>query len=247
VAQGIDKSAHACGPTASSAATLTVLPAGSSLAPAITAPPGDTLWIPADQTKNNWAFQATGNDLQWAYRFDSEPADQWHVLSSGTNGTQLVAIDITPPAGGTSITVRVIDDAAVFATRTWWVVRNHPPTVTPVATPSTVVWPGPVTLGCTATDPDGDALTYTWSKMSGLGNVTFVPNAQSPNCTATFTKFGTYTLQVVVRDGRGGLASASVNVTATPNFDTRADLNNDGVVNALDLGIVLDNFGAAVP
>ena len=62
-------------------------------------------------------------------------------------------------------------------------------------------------LECIASDPDGDELSYIWSKdegnISGEGDtVTWVaPNA-----------YGIYTITVTVTDGRGGEASESVSI-----------------------------------
>ena len=61
-----------------------------------------------------------------------------------------------------------------------------------------------VTLSGSATDdglpnPPG-ALTYTWSKVSGPGTVTFA-NANAANTTATFSVGGIYTLRLTANDG----------------------------------------------
>jgi hypothetical protein len=63
-------------------------------------------------------------------------------------------------------------------------------------------------VGVVAVDPDGEALTYTWSKFSGPGSVVFTPNnlAQMPTSSAAFGAAGTYVLRVTVADGHGGSA-----------------------------------------
>jgi hypothetical protein len=98
-----------------------------------------------------------------------------------------------------------------------------------------------------ASDPDGDPLTYAWTKVSGAGTTTFAtPNAADSG--VTFSAASTYVLRVTVSDGRGGSVTSDVSVTvnAGSGVDPRADLNHDGVVNALDLQIIIANFGKTV-
>ena len=66
-----------------------------------------------------------------------------------------------------------------------------------------ITLPNAATLAGTATD-DGlpsppAALTYTWSKVSGPGAVTF-GNASLLNTTASFSAAGSYTLRLTVSD-----------------------------------------------
>jgi uncharacterized repeat protein (TIGR02543 family) len=55
-------------------------------------------------------------------------------------------------------------------------------------------------LAGSASDSEGDALTTTWSMLSGPATVTF-SNALALNSTATFPVAGTYTLRLTVSDG----------------------------------------------
>ena len=43
--------------------------------------------------------------------------------------------------------------------------------------------------------------TGTWSRISGPGTVTFLPNANTPNATATVSQFGTYVLEWRINNG----------------------------------------------
>jgi hypothetical protein len=68
-------------------------------------------------------------------------------------------------------------------------------------------------LSVTATDADNDPLTYTWTpeegSIQGTGpNVTYVPPA--------VTQSQTFTIEVKVSDGRGGIATGTVDVTVDP-------------------------------
>jgi Domain of unknown function (DUF1929) len=107
------------------------------------------------------------------------------------------------------------------------------PTPTPYPTPTPpnqapVVNAGPdqtvptlsVTLSGSATD-DGlpnppAALTYTWSKVSGPGTVTFA-NANAANTTATFSVGGIYTLKLTANDSAlSGTDTVVVTVNKRP-------------------------------
>jgi hypothetical protein len=124
---------------------------------------------------------------------------------------------------------------------------NGPPVIGSIsATPDIVTLPGTSTVVVTATDPDGDTMTYTWARTSGPTGVGFSPNgtAESDSTTATFPAAGTYVLGVTVDDGRGGTATGSVTVVVQKR---PGDLDGNGVVNAVDLGIVVTNFGTEPP
>jgi hypothetical protein len=113
------------------------------------------------------------------------------------------------------------------------------------ADPNPVTLPGTSSLGVAASDPDGDPLTYTWSKVSGPAAVGFSPNGTgaSDASAAAFGAAGIYVLRVTVDDGRGGTTTSDVTVAVQAR---PGDLDGDGVVNAIDLQIVIGNFGRAV-
>jgi hypothetical protein len=104
--------------------------------------------------------------------------------------------------------------------------RNSAPRVNTLVAASTQVEPGQsTTLSATATDADGDTLSYAWTATAGtLANAT----TASPTWTAPTTE-GPQTLSVSVTDGKGGQAGFSlvINVLAakskasvTTNFNT---------------------------
>ncbi len=118
-----------------------------------------------------------------------------------------------------TVTLSNISGGAVYGTQETVVTiveddaePNNDPVITagPNADPATVTIPAGVALDVTATDADGDPLSYAWSKQSGPGNVSF--SAQSASTTATFNTAGNYTIQVVVTDGNGGSAGGTVDV-----------------------------------
>ena len=85
---------------------------------------------------------------------------------------------------------------------------NQVPTINSLnASPDTVVLSGSSTVTCTAADPDGDTLTYTWSATGGT-----VTGTGSIITWIAPSAVGTYTITVTANDGKGGTDTASVAV-----------------------------------
>ncbi|HEX5791201.1 MAG TPA: InlB B-repeat-containing protein [Luteolibacter sp.] len=98
-----------------------------------------------------------------------------------------------------------------------------------------------ITLAGTASDPEGAALTTSWSVVSGPATVTF-GNASALNSTASFPVAGTYTLRLTAGDGVGQAtddlvitvnaatpySTWSEDVFALPFADTDPTHNPDG-------------------
>src|SRR6185503_6045240 len=94
------------------------------------------------------------------------------------------------------------------------------------ATPSSGTAPLAVAFAATATDADGDALTYTWD-LNGDG--TFETTGQNP--TFSYTTAGTYTPVVKVTDSNGGSTTktlAAITVTAAPSNSTDVPVDLSG-------------------
>ncbi|QRK06612.1 cadherin-like domain-containing protein [Archangium violaceum] len=102
--------------------------------------------------------------------------------------------------------------------------ENRAPTITRVtATPTSINEGASTTLSVTASDPDGDSLTYSWTQLPAAPTGTF---SDETGETRTWTapllaSDTTFTLQVTVSDGKGGSSQATVDVAvanvATPN------------------------------
>ncbi len=92
---------------------------------------------------------------------------------------------------------------------------NQPPTITDLsANPAQIfVSSGEsAAIAVTASDSDGDPLSYSWSATSG-----FLTGAgASVTYTAASCCAGVQTITVTVSDGRGGSAQQSVNVDVRP-------------------------------
>jgi hypothetical protein len=89
------------------------------------------------------------------------------------------------------------------------------------ADPNPAVLPGGAAMSVSASDPDSDPLelSYTWSKVSGPGSVSFSPNGTtaSNGSSATFGAAGSYVLRVTVSDGQDSVTSdVAVSVEPEP-------------------------------
>lgn len=100
---------------------------------------------------------------------------------------------------------------------------NHAPTISQVtAGPTSLEEGSPTTLTVTASDVDGDALTYSWSQVPFAPAGTWSEDTGSVRTwTAPLLSSNTsFTLKVTVTDGKGGSAQATVDV-AVANVPSR--------------------------
>jgi outer membrane protein OmpA-like peptidoglycan-associated protein len=91
---------------------------------------------------------------------------------------------------------------------------NHPPTVSCSADKSMVYLDSgdSVAVSCTASDPDNDPLTYTWSSTCGKVD----GSGPQVRWLSTGVPLGSCTITAKVDDGRGGFANSSVSVRVDP-------------------------------
>lgn len=138
----------------------------------------------------------------------------WSVNRGSISGEGSTVTWTAPAAPGNyTIAVKVTDGRGGEMTTelTIVVAVNQPPVIASLtAEPQTVKKAMTSAIQCTASDPDGDKLSYAWSasrgKISGKGSAaTWVaPDA-----------FGTYTITVTVSDGRGGEATETIEIVVT--------------------------------
>ena len=119
--------------------------------------------------------------------------------------------------GDYDITVTVEDGKGGTAqeTLTLSVMANQPPQISLDADPKTVLPKGSSTITCIATDPDGDAVRYSWSasdgSISGVGDkVTW----SAPN------KDGNFDITVLVSDGKGNETTGNIMITVSSAIKT---------------------------
>ncbi len=157
-----------------------------------------------------------GNYDAWTPALGSHSLTATPYSGSGATGTAGVALSV----GFTVTNVATGNRAPVI-------------TAGPQAAPGTVTLPATTAVSVTASDADGDALTYAWSKSAGPGTVSFA-NPAAAGTTAAFSSAGSYTLQVVVSD----VVSLTL-VNAATDQDI-GPLTNGGVINLAVTGTNLN-------
>ncbi|MFH1860308.1 MAG: hypothetical protein ABH870_04770, partial [bacterium] len=117
-------------------------------------------------------------------------------------GTCTVSCKVSDNKGG--ITQRVVQVVVVMD-------ANQPPIIGSLtASTSTLAPGGSSTITCTATDPNNDMLTYTWTATIGT-----ITGTGSQVIWTSPLPSGTYTIICEVSDGKAGTDSQSVIVTVT--------------------------------
>ena len=151
-----------------------------------------------------WSSDGGGSFL------DDSALDTTWTAPAATQSEQVVTLTltVTDDGGGGSATAQV--EVTVLTS------ANQAPTVSAIATPATVGGGGTVSLDGTATDPEGDALSYAWSSNGGG---TFADDSAldttwtAPAATQTEQ---VVTLTLTVTDDGGSSASGTVSVVVEP-------------------------------
>ncbi|HEX3044018.1 MAG TPA: PKD domain-containing protein [Bacillota bacterium] len=116
------------------------------------------------------------------------------------------------PGSYTATISALYGGVSLSASRTITVRPNNSPSVSLAASPTSGKAPLMVTFTATASDPDGDVLSYSWNFGDGSP-------VQSGGATAShiYQNAGTYNARVTVSDGKGGTTSAGQTITARVN------------------------------
>jgi hypothetical protein len=139
----------------------------------------------------------------------------WTASQGGIKGEGATVTWTAPHTTGSyNVTVTVTDGRGGEATNqiTITVRTNKPPTITSLV--ADAVWTPPsdsIQVTCTASDPDGDELSYEWTATGGdIYGTGAVVNWTAPE------EVGIYDITVVVTDGYGGSDTNSVSISAMP-------------------------------
>src|SRR5262249_33136810 len=94
--------------------------------------------------------------------------------------------------------------------------RHHPPVATAGANQQVTTGTTVILDGSASSDPDGDALSYSWTLLRPAGSSAALAGATTATPTFVADVVGSYTASLTVDDGRGATASASVTIDAVP-------------------------------
>ena len=193
--------------------------------------PEATFLIPVD----NGNYTVHLHFVDWATGTHNSGDRLFHVDLQGAR--VLTNLDILAEAGGKAALVKsadiTVEDNAVSLTLTNHTFyaeiaaieilpqgEPHLPTTGPAANREPTVDAGAdqtiqlpttsVTLTGTASDPDGDALSYVWTQTAGAA--TAIESPASPSTQVTGLAAGSYVFELSVSDGKGGTAQDSVQV-----------------------------------
>lgn len=167
------------------------------------------------------ATDANGDAITYSFEKADDPTDQW-TLTQSTSDPQNATLQ-APDTPDAAVTVRVVaTDAYGASTRTDLRIATRPndaPIVTSLVAARNPVAPqGQTALTASASDPNGDTLTYDWAVADSTWTVT--PDSSNPS-QATLTAPDTYdaatTVTVTVTDDVGATNTSTLLVATTAN------------------------------
>jgi hypothetical protein len=172
---------------------------------------------PANQTLTELATQqytATVLD-QFNAPMASQPTSfNWTATSGNISNGGLY----TAPSTSGSATIKADAGSGLSGSTSVTVSPAKPPTIT-VAASGTVDFSGlTAKLSVTATDPQGQALSYSWSVTSapsGAAAPSFSGGGSASTTTATFSQAGSYTFQVTVTNTSNLVTTSSIIVVVS--------------------------------
>ena len=232
--------------------TITVT-AGANDAP--TADAGDDQTVDEGKTvtlDGSGSGDPEGETLTYAWTKKSGPAV---TLSSSTAQSPTFTAPVQLASDAVFVFSLVVTDARGLSstadTVTVTVKANNAPTAD-AGDDRTVAEGAAVTLdGSGSRDPEGETLTYAWTKKSGPAVTLSSSTAQSPTFTAPvqLASDAVFVFSLVVTDARGLASSAdtvTVTVTAGPNDAPTADAGEDQKVDE-GAAVTLDGSGSSDP
>ena len=188
------------GKTASDDVTVTVEPR-SNAAPTVTA----SADAPSGPAPHTVAFTATGSDdgpvgeldYRWEFgdggvSFEQNPSHRY--MTKGNYTATVTVTDAGNKTAAATVPITVTDPPG-----------NRAPTVKAGAAPKSGTAPLSVLLTASGTDPDGDALTYSWDYGDGA-------TGTGKKVTHVYSSGGTYTATVTARDPGGMTGTATVSI-----------------------------------
>ncbi|HEU4592049.1 MAG TPA: PKD domain-containing protein [Steroidobacteraceae bacterium] len=225
------------GSVASAPDTMKISTETRNSPPVANAGPDQTVHVgDTAQLDGTGSTDADGNPLTFNWSLSSRPAQSAATLQGQDTATASLTID----RPGTYVAQLIVNDGNTDSSPDTIALStvNTLPTAVVVA-PASVNWRARVQLdGTASSDPDADALGFSWSILSrpdGSAAALTDANAMTPVFDAD--RPGLYVVQLVVSDGTGNSVPASASITATNSAPLAAD---DQVTTGQDSAVDID-------
>ncbi len=158
-------------------------------------------------------------------RSGSSWSEQAKLTASDGAANDLLGHSVSVRGGTAVVGANGDDDKGSRSGSAYVFVLNQQPTAVASASPTSVELGETVTFdGSGSTDPEGDALSYSWDFGDGRSGKGILP-------THYYQAENTYTVRLTVDDGHGGTDSDTVQITVTAATDS----DGDGLPDAWEL------------
>ncbi len=196
--------------------TITVNPPPNA-APVLAAIGNKTLTAGNTMNVQITATDANGDNL--TFTLPTKPA--FATLTDNNDGTGVIRLAPTTSQAGTySLTCRVADGNGGADSETITITVNPPPNAAPVLAAignKTLTAGNMMNVQITATDANGDALTFTLPTKPAFATLTDNNDGTGViRLAPTTSQAGTYSLTCRVADGNGGADSETITITVNP-------------------------------
>ena len=218
-------------PSAPATVTITT----NDVAPVANAGPNQTVLINTAVILNGTnSTDSDGNPLTYSWALTVKPTGSKATLANATTANPTFTVD----TDGTYVAQLIVNDGFLSSAPATVTISTTFSTPTANAGPNQTVTAGSTVQldGSRSSDPDGSALTYSWSILSKpSGSAATLSNASIVNPTFVADLIGTYLVQLTVTSN--GLVSAPSTVTIT---------STTGTANKLVFTVQPSNVGAGV-
>jgi hypothetical protein len=167
-----------------------------------------------------YSFDADANDPDGDPITFSLPTAPTDMSINPTTGL-VTWIPTLAQLGLNSVELRVEDDKGGFSTISYGIyvteTPNNPPSITTAPASAFIVIGGTYAYDVDATDPDGDAITF--SLNQGPTGMTIDPDTGLLEWTPGATQEGQFAVEIYATDSRGASAIQSYQITASTNHN----------------------------